>query len=237
MQRYLAALKTSGAGHKEPPAFAQRQDVLECLLQYFHVERPDIVPQITYDSSAGLTRASVTIDTHDHSQSQSSTHSTPSSAHSPPTVDRKSISGGRKATSLSLLGTILDGKQQRHEEDAQFSKVMSQYFVAQQTPTHQTAVTPDMMRTTASMVLARLEDHDDICNNEQALCVVQDALRVLHGTLPGAAEQMASRVCVLSERALPPTECIKRLQAFVRVVVRGVQGGDRGSGAGGDGML
>lgn len=224
-QRYLASRQTSGAGHKEPPSFAKNKDVLEGLLDYYHIDRPDIVPPLTYDSLAGLARASLPAEAPECVLSQPSTISTRTPLRSPPAVERDSGSGRRKATTMSVLGDILEGKHQRHEEEAQLTKTLSAFFSAQQAPTAHKAVTPDMMRTTASLFLARLEDDEDICENVQALSAVQNALRVLHGSRASAAEQMASRVCVLSERAVAPMQAVKRLHVFLQAV---------GTGGGGD---
>ena len=221
-QRYLSSQQRSGAGHKEPPSFAKRKDVLECLLQYYHVDRPDIVPPLTYDSLVGLTQTSHTPHAPECTLSETSSISISTPGHSTPTVERDNASTRRKVTTMSVLGTILEGKQQRHEGDAQLAQALTAYLSAQQAPARQSIATPDVMRTTASLFLARLEDHEDLSENDQALSAVRDALRVLHGSQASAAEQMASRICVLSERALPPAECVKRLQTFLQVIGLGV---------------
>jgi hypothetical protein len=78
---------------------------------------------------------------------------------------------------MSVLGTIVEGKQQRNEGDAQLTQALSSYLSAQQAPARQSIATPDVMRTTASLFLARLEDHEDLSGNDEALGVFQNYLR------------------------------------------------------------
>lgn len=114
---------------------------------------------------------------------------------------------------MAVLGSIMDSKPRRHDELGHMMKNIS--GMVQQRAVSASVATPDMQRSMASMILSRLELDEGVCEDEEALRVVEHAAGVLHGTSQGPAEQMASRICVMSERSLPPAECVAKLRTFL----------------------
>lgn len=213
-QRYLASQKPSGGGRKQPPSFAQDREIHDALMEYFHGDRPDVVPPVTLDSLAGLAAAppvtfGIDDPTHSSQSTSSPPHPTPAAA-----SERKPGAPVRKHTAMSMLSTIADSKG-KHTRDIG-SMVKAVTTLVNQRSGETLAVPPDTRRSMASMLLSRLEIDEGVCDDEEAMGVVEEAARVLHGAAQGPAERMASRLCVMAEQGLPPGECVAKLRMFLR---------------------
>lgn len=213
-QRYLASQKPSGGGRKQPPSFAQDREIHDALMEYFHGDRPDVVPPVTLDSLAGLAAATpVTLCIDDTMHSSQSTASPPHPTPAPST-ERKAGAPVRKHTALSMLATIADSKGKHNRDIGSMVKAVTTLVNQQSGST--LAVPPDTRRSMASMLLSRLEIDEGVCDDEEAMGAVEEAARVLHGAAQGPAERMASRLCVMAEQALPPRECVAKLRMFLQ---------------------
>lgn len=202
-------------------------------MEYFHHERPDIVTPHRENSLFGLSTATslaaAPLDDHASQSSQSQPLDCP-----PPTNDT-STPPTRRTTAMSVLGSIAEGQRDRQAMLKTITEVMKE---PRRRSGADHAATPDTQRTMASMFLSRLEANEEVCEDEEALRVVEHAASVLHGTLQGAAELMASRICVMAELSLSPQQCVARLRTFarkraVRDRIVSVVGDGDGSGAGG----
>jgi hypothetical protein len=115
---------------------------------------------------------------------------------------------------MSVLGAIVDSKEQHTDNIGQMVKAVAD--LVQPQGTSAAAVAPDTRRSMASMFLSRLEADEGVCEDDEAMRVLEEAARVLHGSAQGPAERMSSRICVMDERALPPLECVVRLRTFLQ---------------------
>ena len=217
-QRYLESLTRSGEGRKQPPSFAQNKQVLAALTEYFHRERPDVVMPCREDSLLGLSEAA-------RLQDDDADNTTPERVRdtAPVVVDKTTTPASsdkttpplRKRTAISVIGGMADAKEHRHK---QFVTVMKGVTDALQGTQRHAGVgslgTPEAQRSMASLFLSRLEANEEVCEDEEALEVVERASTVLHGTSQGASELMASRICVMAEMALSVPQCISRLRTF-----------------------
>lgn len=116
---------------------------------------------------------------------------------------------------MSVIGGMADAKEHRQKAFAAVMKGVTDALQA--TRTHAGAGglgTTEAQRSMALLFLSRLEAKEEVCEDEEALEVVERAATVLHGTSQGAAELMASRICVMAEMALPVAQCISRLRTF-----------------------
>lgn len=114
---------------------------------------------------------------------------------------------------MTVLGSIADSKGPQNDNIGKMVKAVAD--LVQHHQSSKSAMSPDAQRSTAAMVLSRLEADEGVCSDEAAMYVVEEAASVLHGSAQGAAERMASRICVMAEQALPPLECVRRLRAFL----------------------
>lgn len=139
---------------------------------------------------------------------------------------------------MAVLGSIMETKPRRQDELGHMMKNIAD--MVQQRGVSASVASPDMQRSMAAMFLSRLELDEGVCEDEDALRVVEHAAGVLHGTSQGPAEQMASRICVMAERTLPPRECVAKLRTFLeRDSIRRTAGtiGGVGIGAGAGGAM
>jgi hypothetical protein len=211
-------LTRSGEGRKQPPSFAQNKQVLAALMEYFHHERPDIVMPHREDSLLGLSEAARLPDDNADNATPPRVRET-----APVVVDKTTTPASsdkttpplRKRTAISVIGGMADAKEHRHK---QFVTVMKGVTDALQGTQRHAGVgslgTPEAQRSMASLFLSRLEANEEVCEDEEALEVVERASTVLHGTSQGASELMASRICVMAEMALSVPQCISRLRTF-----------------------
>ena len=216
-QRYLESLSRSGEGRKQPPSFAQNKQVLAALMEYFHRERPDIVMPCREDSLVGISEAARLQDDNADNTTPERVRSTAlgvDKTTTPPTSE-KTTPPLRKRTAMSVIGGMVDAKEHRQKAFVAVMKGVTDALQGARTHAGAGSLgTPEGQRSTASLFLSRLEATQEVCEDEEALAVVERAAAVLHGTSQGAAELMASRLCVLSEMGLPVVQCISRLRTF-----------------------
>jgi hypothetical protein len=216
-QRYLESLSRSGEGRKQPPSFAQNKQVLAALMEYFHHERPDIVMPCREDSLVGLSEAARLQDDNADNTTPERVRSTAlgvDKTTTPPTSE-KTTPPLRKRTAMSVIGGMADAKEHRQKAFVAVMKGVTDALQGARTHAGAGSLgTPEGQRSTASLFLSRLEATQEVCEDEEALAVVERAAAVLHGTSQGAAELMASRLCVMSEMGLPVVQCISRLRTF-----------------------
>ena len=216
-QRYLESLSRSGEGRKQPPSFAQNKQVLAALMEYFHHERPDIVMPCREDSLVGISEAARLQDDNADNTTPERVRNTAlgvDKTTTPPTSE-KTTPPLRKRTAMSVIGGMADAKEHRQKAFVAVMKGVTDALQGARTHAGAGSLgTPEGQRSTASLFLSRLEATQEVCEDEEALAVVERAAAVLHGTSQGAAELMASRLCVMSEMGLPVAQCISRLRTF-----------------------
>lgn len=116
---------------------------------------------------------------------------------------------------MSIIGGMVDAKEHRQKEFVVMMKGVTDALQGARTHAGAGSLgTPEGQRSMASLFLSRLEASQEVCEDEEALAVVERTATVLHGTSQGAAELMASRLCVMSEMGIPVAQCISRLRTF-----------------------
>jgi hypothetical protein len=184
-------------------------------MEYFHHERPDIVAPFREDSLVGLSEAArLQDDNADNTTPPRVRDTVPGVDNTTPPSTDKTTPPLRKRTAMSLIGGMADAKEHRQKAFVAVMKGVTDALQVSRTHAGAGLGTPEAQRSMASLFLSRLEAKEEVCEDEDALQVVEHAATVLHGTSQGAAELMASRICVMAEMALPVAQCISRLRTF-----------------------
>lgn len=235
---YLASLQQSGVDRREPPACAHNKDVFDLLMEYFHKDRPDIIPPTTCCSMAGLA-STIAIDECVDDGDSLAPH-TPSTS-SPATSEPGSRSG-RRVTAVTVLQSLVERQEGRmeatkhqqavdNERTALLAKALIQQQKTSSEPSSERVPGPDVWVNVAMTYLAELLTHEDIEDDEDAMSVVQCVADVVHGSDTGPAQRMAACVWALSKRGLPVARAVGRLRALApRTAMRSGSGSGAGDG-------
>jgi len=188
-------------------------------MQYYHKDRPDVVPSTTLCSLAGLA-STIPADERAIDDEDSSCARTPTS--SPGTISEVGSQGGRRLTAVGMLATM----SQRHEERKEATR---RQLVLEEERNTMLSKALGQDKTTSSArypaigeqfaiavaYLGQLSTHDDFEDDEDAMYIVRCIADVVHGSDQGPAQRMAASVWALAERGLPAARAVKRLRLLL----------------------
>lgn len=215
-------------------------------MEYFHKERPDVIPPATLCSMAGLAS---TIPEDEHVDDDDiSSPSTPTT--SPGTISEPGSQKGRRVTAVSMLQAMSERQEGRMEISKRQQVIEEQRnsLLAKAIEDKSSASTRGQDKSSTSArfpgtseqfgiavaYLGHLQTHDDVEDDEDAMYVLSCVADVVHGSDPGPAQRMAACVWALAQRDLPAARAVSRLRAFVPGTA---VGGGGGSGAGDGGFI
>lgn len=197
-------------------------------MEYFHKERPDVVPQVTICSMAGL--ASTIPE--DECVDDVSTPSPHTPTTSPATSTESGLRSGRRVTALGVLQAIAERQEDRKDIDGQKMTLLARALGQDKGSTAERFAGADEQFGIAMSYLGLLETHEDIEDDEDAMYVVKRIADVVHGSERGPAQRMTACVWALAKRDLPVARAVGRLRALLPVRVVADESGS-GSGSGG----
>lgn len=217
---------------------AQKKEVFDALMEYFHKDRPDVIPSTTMCSLAGLAStipaAERAIDDDDSSSVRTPTTS-------PGTSSEVGSRPGQRLTAMGMLSSMSERRKERSEAtkrqlllDEERNSMLSKALG--QDKTTSLARFPGINEQFAIAVayLGQLSTHDEFEDDEDAMYVVRCIADAVHGSDQGPAQRMAACVWALAERGLPPARAVERLRLLLPT---GMARGGSGSGAGVSGFI
>jgi hypothetical protein len=207
-------------------------------MQYYHKDRPDVIPSTTLCSLAGLA-STIPADERAIDDDDSSRARTPTS--SPGAMSEVGSRPGHRLTAVGMLSSM----SQRHEERKEATRrqllleeernLMLSKALGQDKTTS-SARFPGINEQFAIAVayLGQLSTHDDFEDDEDAMYIVRCIGDVVHGSDQGPAQRMAASVWALAERGLPAARAVERLRLLLPPgTARGGSGSGSGAGVGG----